>query len=136
MRAMNPMLGWGLVAVLLAVGWQAYGWPGVLAAISATVFWLLLQFNRAVKVMKNAGAAPIGHIDSAVMFNAKLKPGMTMLQVVTLTKSLGRQLDDRGDTWAWVDGGDSRVTLYFRGGKLQRYELDRPADAEAAPPAP
>jgi hypothetical protein len=138
---MNPILGWALAALLLAAAWQSYGWQGVLAAISAIVFWLLLQFNRAVRAMKNAGTAPIGHVGSAVMLNAKLKSGMTMLQVVTLTKSLGRKLDEAGDTWAWQDGGDNRVTLHFQRGRLVRFELDRPggsdaAPAGAAPPAP
>jgi hypothetical protein len=132
MRAMNPILGWGLVVVLFAASWQGYGWQGVLAALSATVFWLLLQFNRAVRVMKNAGGAPVGHIGSAVMFNARLKPGMTMLQVVSLTKSLGRKVDEVGDTWAWRDAGDSEVTLHFVNGKLQRHVLDRPPQADAA----
>jgi hypothetical protein len=141
MRAMNPILGWALVAILFAAGWQAYGWQGVLAAFSATVFWLLLQFNRAVRVMKNAGGAPVGHIDSAVMLNARLKPGLTMLQVVALTKSLGRKVDEGGDTWAWRDASDSEVTLYFVNGKLQRHVLERPpqdgasAEAQAVPPA-
>jgi hypothetical protein len=138
---MNPILGWALAVLLLAAAWQSYGWQGVLAAISAIVFWLLLQFNRAVRVMKNAGMAPVGHVDSAVMLNAKLKPGMTMLQVVAMTRSLGRKLDEAGDTWAWQDNGDSRVTLHFQRGRLARFELDRPAGSEAAaaeavPPAP
>jgi hypothetical protein len=138
---MNPILGWGLAAALLAVAWQAYGWQGVLAAISAIVFWLLLQFNRAVRVMKNAGATPVGHVDSAVMLNAKLHAGMTMLQVVTLTKSLGRKRDAAGGTWAWGDAGGNEVTLHFERGRLARFEFARgagaePAPAGAAPPAP
>lgn len=135
---MNPWLGWGLAALLLALAWQAYGWRGVLAAVSAIVFWLLLQFNRTVRVMRNAGAAPMGHIGSAVMLNARLKPGMTLLQVVALTKSLGRRVDEQGEVWAWEDAGASRVTLHFEHGKLARFELERPAEppAEAPPSAP
>jgi hypothetical protein len=127
---MNPVLGWSMVAALFAAGWQAYGWNGVIAAATATVFWLMLQFNRALRVMKNAGAAPLGHLDSAVMLNARLKPGMTMLQVVTLTRSLGRKLDEAGDSWAWRDAGQVQVTLHFRGGKLTRHELERPVEGE------
>lgn len=131
---MHPFLGWGLAAALLALGWQVYGWRGLVAAGTATVFWLLLQFNRAVRVMKNAGQAPVGHIDSAVMLNAKLRPGMTMLRVVTLTRSLGRQLDESGDRWAWQDEGASRVTLRFVRGRLVEFVLDRPAGAPPTAP--
>lgn len=138
---MHPILGWGLAALLLVLAGQAYGWQGALAAITAIVFWLLLQFNRTVRVMKNAGHAPIGHVASAVMLNAKLKPGMTMLQVVGLTRSLGRRLDDAGDRWQWQDEAGSRVTLQFARGRLASHELERPAttveaSAGAPPTAP
>lgn len=129
---MHPLLGWALAGLLLAIAWQGYGWRGLLVAFTAIVFWLLLQFNRALRVMKNAGQAPVGHVPSAVMLNAKLKPGMTMLQVVTMTKSLGRQLDDAGERWQWQDEGGSRVTLQFARGKLVHHELERPSEA---PPA-
>ena len=134
---MNPVLGWGLAALLLLAAWQGYGWRGLLLAFTAIVFWLLLQFNRSVRVMKNASQAPVGHVDSAVMFNAKLKPGMTLLQVITLTGSLGRKLDDAGDAWEWQDTSGSRVSLQFRAGKLQRFTLERPpaeASQEGSPP--
>lgn len=131
---MHPLLGWALAAALLALGWQAYGWRGLVAAGTATIFWLLLQFNRAVRVMKNAGQAPIGRVDSAVMLNAKLRPGMTMLQVVTLTRSLGRRLDEAGDRWRWEDDGASHVSLSFARGRLVSFVLDRPAEAPPAAP--
>ena len=70
---------------------------GLAFAASAIVFWLLLQFNRAVRVMKNAAASPVGHVASAVMFNARLSRGMTMLQIVTMTKSLGRKVAEGSD---------------------------------------
>jgi hypothetical protein len=123
---MNPILGWALVAVFVALAWQQYGWQGVLFALTVVVFWLLLQFSRTVRAMRLAGQAPVGHVDSAVMLNAKLRPGMTMLQVIGLTKSLGRKLDAGDDDWAWSDEGGSTVRLHFTGGKLARFELDRP----------
>jgi hypothetical protein len=127
---MNPILGWALVAVFVALAWQQYGWQGVLFAVTVVVFWLLLQFSRTVRAMRLAGQAPVGHVDSAVMLNAKLRPGMTMLQVIGLTKSLGRKLDaadgQNQDDWAWSDEGGSTVRLHFTGGKLARFELDRP----------
>jgi hypothetical protein len=124
---MNPIIGWSLAAIFVVVAWYSYGWQGVVLAVSVVVFWLLLQFSRAMRAMRLAGQAPVGHVDSAVMLNAKLQPGMTMLQVIGLTKSLGRKLDGGGDHWAWSDAGGSTVTLQFQGGKLARFELDRPA---------
>jgi len=50
-----------------------------------------------------------------------------MLQVVSLTKSLGRKLGEGEDDWAWSDEGGSTVRLHFTRGKLARFELDRPA---------
>lgn len=124
---MNPILGWALAAVFVVLAWQQYGWQGVLFAVTVVVFWLLLQFGRTVRAMRQAGQAPVGHVDSAVMLNAKLRPGMTMLQVIGLTKSLGRKLEASDDDWAWSDEGGSTVRLHFTGGKLASHELDRPA---------
>jgi hypothetical protein len=130
----NPILGWALAALLGLLAWQGYGCQGLLVAISVIVFWLLLQFNRSVRVMKNASGRPVGHVASAVMLNARLKPGMTLLEVIAVTRSLGRRLDEAGESWTWADDGGSRVTLQFERGKLARFELDRPAQAET--PAP
>ena len=124
---MHPILGWALAALFVALAWHQYGWQGALFAVSAVVFWLLLQFNRVMRTMRAAGQAPVGRVDSAVMLNAKLKPGMSMLQVVGLTKSLGCKLDEGEDDWAWSDEGGSTVRLHFSRGKLARYELERPA---------
>ncbi|MBL0729273.1 hypothetical protein [Piscinibacter sp. HJYY11] len=128
---MNPIVGWGLAFVALVAGWLNYGWQGVVMVVSAIVFWLLLQFSRALRVMKNAAAAPKGEVGSAVMLNAKLKDGMTLMQVIALTRSLGERVSETPETWAWRDGGDSRVTLVFEGGKLRRWELTRPTPPEA-----
>src|SRR5512140_448617 len=100
---MSPLIGWGLAALLTAAGWQAYGWHGVALAATAVFFWLVLQFNRSMRVMRDAGQMPVGHVDSAVMLNARLHRGMTMLQIVMLTRSLGRKLSDAPEAWAWSD---------------------------------
>ncbi len=123
---MNPIVGWGLAVVAVAAGWRAYGWQGVVMAVSVIVFWLLLQFSRALRAMKNAAQAPKGHVGSAVMINAKLKTGMTLMQVIALTESLGHQISEQPETWAWADDGHSRVTLVFEGAKLQSWQLTRP----------
>ncbi|CAG0928668.1 hypothetical protein RHDC3_00830 [Rhodocyclaceae bacterium] len=122
---MNPVLGWTLALIGAALAWRAYGWQGLLFAITVIVFWLLLQFNRALRVMKNAAGAPLGHVDSAVMLNAKLKRGMTLLQVLTLTKALGRKLSDSPESWSWADESGAAVTIVLRGGKLDTWTLTR-----------
>ncbi len=124
---MNPILGWALALVAVVAGWRGYGWPGIALAFSVIVFWLLIQFNRSVKVMRNAASAPIGHIDSAVMLNAKLSAGLPMIRVVTLTKSLGKRVAEEPETWAWADASGSEVQIVFDKGRCQRWVLNRPA---------
>ena len=143
---MNANLGWMLAVLAVGVGWMQYGWPGVAMAVSVVVFWLLLQFSRAMRAMKAAGEAPVGHVPSAVMLNAKLQRGMPMLKVIGLTRSLGEKVGTPGNdnVGRWEDHGGSHVTLTFAGGKLQSWALQRPPDAvqpdapqgEAASPAP
>jgi hypothetical protein len=128
----NPVIGWTLAVIATALAWLQYGWPGVLLALSVIVFWLLLQFSRAVRAMKNAGSAPIGHVASAVMLNTRLKPGMTLLEIITLTKSLGRRVGEpegESERWRWEDDGGVGVTLALRDGRLVEWALVRPDQA-------
>ena len=124
---MNPIFGWAMAVVALAAGWRGFGWPGLALAVSVIVFWLLIQFNRSVKVMRKAAKAPIGHIDSAVMLNAKLRTGLPMIEVVTLTKSLGQRVAERPETWAWADASGSEVRIVFDKGRCRSWALNRPA---------
>ena len=128
---MNPILGWALAALLLVAAWQGYGIKGIALGITLIVFWLILQFNRSLRVMRNAGSAPVGHVDSAVMLNAKLREGLQMLQVLALTKSLGRRVDPNGEVYEWADEGGSKVVVTFANGRCKRWQLERPADVPA-----
>jgi len=125
----NPTLGWALAAVFAFFCWRAYGLSGLAFAASAIVFWLLLIFNRAVRVMKNAADAPVGHVPSAVMLHARLRRGMSMMQIVALTRSLGRKLGQNDDDWSWSDEGGAAVRLHFERGRLATWELDRADEA-------
>lgn len=127
---MNPFLGWALALMALAVGWDGYGWPGVAMAVSVIVFWLILQFNRAVRVMKNANETPVGHVVSVVMLNAKLKVGMPMIQVVALTRSLGKKVADTPETYLWTDAGGLELVVTFENGRCRQWELKRPVQME------
>jgi hypothetical protein len=105
---MNAWLGWALLGT------------------SAVVFWMLLQFSRTLRVMRRAAAAPVGHIGSAVMLNAKLQSGMTLAKVVALTGSLGRRVGEAPEVWAWTDPGGASVTLTLAGARLASWVLTRP----------
>ena len=117
-----------VVAVVMAA-YRFYGWPGVAAATGVVVFWLLLHFNRLMQVLKRAADRPMGYVDSAVMLNAKLKPGMTLMHVIAMTRSLGMRLSEKDaqpEIFKWVDGGDSSVNCTFVEGKLSSHTLIRP----------
>jgi hypothetical protein len=114
---MNAALGWALAALLIAIAWSSYGWQGVAFAVTVVVFWLLLQFNRALRVMRKAAEAPIGHVDSAVMLHARLKPGMSLQQVIGLTGSLGKKLGGEPECYEWADDSGAVVAVSFAKGR-------------------
>ncbi|MEO5659744.1 MAG: glycerate kinase [Polaromonas sp.] len=119
----------GVAAVVLA--FRFYGWAGVVAVATGLVMWLLLHFTRLVQVLKRAANRPIGQVDSAVMLNAKLKPGSSLLHVVAMTRSLGERQSEKDlqpELFRWTDGSGSHVTCTFVGGKLAHHALFRPAD--------
>ena len=130
---MSPALFWTAAALLSAAAWHFYRWPGVAVVVSATVFALLLQLTRALRVMRVAADRPLGHVSSAVMFQAALRHRMTMLQVVGKTGTLGRAAGDGEpvDEWVWCDDGGTCVELHFEHGRLVRWTLTRP---ETLPP--
>ena len=127
-----------LVPLALVAGavlaYRFYGWAGIAAAVSVLVFWVLLHFSRMMQVLKRATGRPIGYVDSAVMLNAKLKPGATLMHVIALTRALGAlqsPKDEQPEVYRWTDGSQSFVTCTFVSGKLSRHELVRPAASDA-----
>jgi uncharacterized protein (DUF58 family) len=132
---MNPLTGWTLALLALATSAYAYGWQGAVFAVTVIVFWLLLQFNRVLRTMRRASEAPVGHVDSAVMLHSKLRPGLPMLQVVKLTRSLGRRVSETPEVWAWADASGAQVAITFEGGRCRHWALTRtePADTDADP---
>ena len=123
---MSATLGWALAAAAVVAGYFGYGWPGVALALSVIVFWLLLQFSRALRVMRLAAKAPVGHVPSAVMLHARLHADMPMMDVVKLTRSLGRKLRDEPETFAWRDESGAEVEIEFDGGRCKSWRLTRP----------
>ena len=127
----------GLAALVLA--FYRYGWAGVAVVTGGIVMFLLLHFTRTMTVLKRASDRPIGYVASAVMLNAKLKPGVTLLHVVAMTRSLGElktPKEQQPETYRWTDGGQSYVEAVFLNGKLQSWAMTRPpAEPDAAPAA-
>jgi hypothetical protein len=131
---MSPIVGWGLATLGIATGYVGWGWPGVVLGVTVLVFWLLLQFSRSLRVLKLAAGAPVGHVDSAVMLHSKLKTGMTLSQVLPLTRSLGTRLSDTPERWGWADSGGARISLEFEQGKLRSWTLTRDEATSEGPP--
>jgi hypothetical protein len=120
---------------LVALAYRSYAWPGVAAALGAVVMWVLLHFTRMLQVMQRAAKRPKGYVDSAVMLNAKLHAGMTLLHVVALTRALGTSataFGEQSDVFCWSDASGSTVRCEFLGGKLKKWALVRPSAQESS----
>ena len=127
---MSPALGWALAVAAIAAGSVGYGWPGVVLAITVIVFWLLLQFSRALRVMRAAAGRPMGHVNSAVMLQSRLHDGMLLAQVMKLTGSFGVRRSEVGvepEVFAWADSSGDEVVVELRGGKVRGWRLQRGA---------
>ena len=129
---MNSVIAWGLGLAALVVGWRSYGWQGLVLAVSVIVFCLLLEFSRTVRVLRVAGRAPVGQVDSAVMLNARLRTGLPMARIVKLTGSLGHRVCEAPEIWQWTDGGGASVSITFAAGRCTQWSLVRPTEPSAA----
>jgi hypothetical protein len=124
------VIGWALAVAALVVGWLGYGWRGVALALTVIAFWLLLQFSRTLRVLRNAAQSPLGHVDSALMFNAKLSIGLRLPEVIGMTRSLGCKVSNDPEVFAWRDGGGDEVELTFVNGRCTQWHLRRNGAAE------
>jgi hypothetical protein len=64
-------------------------------------------------------------------FYLMLKPGVTLLHVVAMTRALGAlqsAKDEQPEVFRWTDSAQSHVTCTFIGGKLSRHTLFRPEE--------
>jgi hypothetical protein len=95
----------------------------------------LLHFTRMVTILKKAADRPIGHVASAVMLNAKLKKGVSLMHVIAMTRSLGQLLtekDAQPEVFTWTDTSQSVVTCTFVGGKLTEWTWCAPNPSRSA----
>ncbi len=129
---MSPAVGWALAALALVAGFVGHGWPGLVLAITVIVFWLLLQFSRSLRALRDAAARPVGEVGNAVMLHARLHPGMRLVEILKITRSLGRRTAGPPDeTFEWRDAGGDAVQVVLRNGRVSAVRLQR----AAAPPA-
>jgi hypothetical protein len=121
--------------LILFGAYRAYGWAGVALAAGAIVMFLLLNFNRALAVLRRAAHRPIGTVASAIMLNVKMRKGHTLMHVIALTRALGElrsPKDEQPELYRWTDNGGSYVDAEFLHGKLRTWTLTRPDVAEQA----
>ena len=134
MNLRNIFVPAGVIGLVL-VGYASADWPGVAAVVGGLVMWALLHFTRLMNVMKKAANRPMGYVGSAVMLNARLKPGVNLMHVMAMTQSLGERLSAENaqpEVYRWTDGTQSHVTCEFANGRLQKWTLERPqVEAEA-----
>jgi hypothetical protein len=126
---LKSVLVWLAGAVIVALAYQKMGWPGVALAVGMLVFWMLLLYTRMMRTLRSASNNPKGMVSSAVMLNARLKPGLGLLQVIALTHALGEEVSKEPEVWRWTDEGQSHVDCTFHAGKLQSWQLTRPEQA-------
>lgn len=132
---MNTLTTWGLAIAALAVGYRSYGWQGFIFAVTLIVFWLLLQFSRIMRIMTTAGKAPIGYVTDARSLNLRLRKGLPLVEVLKLTKSLGRLTSQFPETFRWADDNHDAVDVVFQGGRISSWKFER-SDAAGTTPAP
>ena len=98
-------------------------------AVTVIVFQLLLQFGGTLRVLRMAGARPVGAVDNAATLHSRLKPGQRLLETLPLTRSLGLRLRDDPETFEWAYAAGDRVQVELVGGRLAAW---RPVRAPVA----
>ncbi len=121
-------------AAMVAYAWYAWGGQGVAIVVGGIVMWMLLHFTRMTQALRRAADQPIGWVASAVMLDIKLKPGLSLLHVIGMTRSLGQLLSDKDvqpEIYRWTDNGDATVTCEFANGRLVKWTMQRPPEEGA-----
>jgi hypothetical protein len=129
------LLNGALAGTALFAGWGMLGWPGLVLAVTVIAFWMVLQFNRATRQMRNVADRPKGMVDSVITLQAKLGHGMTMEQVLEISQSLGQRLNDSGSEWMWRDSYGNQIIVTFRRGGVVRWHASR-TDMPDTPSSP
>ena len=121
---LGPGAGWALAAAAVAAGAALYSWRGAVLGLTVAVFALLVQFSRALRLMRHAARAPVGAVASAAALSRALRPGMRLVQVIRLTGSLGEALSDQPEVWRWRDPAGTAVSVTFAGGRAATWQTE------------
>jgi hypothetical protein len=113
-----------LAGSALLIGWFLYGWQGVVVSVTIIAFWMVLQFNQATRVLRQAASQPKGQIDSIVRVQSRLAHGMTMAEVLRITGSLGVPTERR-DEWLWRDAAGHEIAVTLRRNVVVRWAVAR-----------
>ncbi|OWQ86216.1 hypothetical protein CDN99_20485 [Roseateles aquatilis] len=134
---MNRLVGILLAIAAIVAGGAFFGWKGAILGLSCVVFYLLLQFTQLMKVMRTANDAPMGHVSSALMLQSRLHPGMKLIELIKLCRSLGVKSGE--NTYRWTDAGGDAVDIVMERGVVASWQLVRapgsPEDDDGQPPA-
>jgi hypothetical protein len=95
-----------------------------------------LQFSRALRVLRDAGQAPKGRVPNAVMLHARLRDGMTLMDILRITRSLGEKRGDAPEAYAWRDAAGDSVTVELARGRCVRCQLVRAQGGTTDPSPP
>ncbi len=129
MTRLAALISVALAVAAMTAGYLGYGWRGLVLALTVIVFWLLLQFTRALRVLRQASGRPVGQIANAVMLYARLDKGMPMPAVLKRTRSLGLKVADAPETFVWADAGGDEVRVELQEGRVSAWTLRRAGDA-------
>jgi hypothetical protein len=105
----------------IIIGLWMYGWRGLVIAATLIAFWGILQFNRATRLLRDIAERPKGQVESVVKMQARLAHGMSLDQVLVVTKCLGEALNERGD-WRWEDNAGNEIVVSLRRGVVVRWQ--------------
>ncbi len=119
------------MAAALAVGYYGWGWRGVILGFTVVVFWLLLQFSRGLRALREAAGRPVGEVPNAVMFHAKLHTGLRLTKILKMTGSLGKQVAQEPETFQWQDAAGDAVRVEFKDGAVTSWVLQRASEQSA-----
>jgi hypothetical protein len=124
----GSVIGWTLAFAAIVAGYMGWGWRGVALGVTVIVFWLLLQFSQALRVMRMAAQAPVGRVPNAVMLNARLRAGMRLTDIIRVTRSLGQAVPrpaGEPETFTWRDDAGDRVRVELQAGRVTAWALRR-----------
>jgi hypothetical protein len=96
----------------------------VVVSVTIIAFWMVLQFNQATRVLRQAASQPKGQIDSIVRVQSRLAHGMTMAEVLRITGSLGVPTERR-DEWLWRDAAGHEIAVTLRRNVVVRWAVAR-----------